>query len=217
MAQVAVDDRNAIGRAWDRVRTTTASVPRRLRGLGDGLSLDRALALVAVLLLPAGVTAIVLGWAGAARTPFLFEQVPYLISGGLLGVGLLTAGGLLYLATWVARSAQLAGERDDALRNVLTEVRDELRSLRTEGGAGAPALSVVPPMFERPDAVGAPLALDPGAAATQAIPVLKPFVATPSGTMYHRPECAVVNARDDLRRVSEEDGLRPCALCEPTA
>lgn len=55
---------------------------------------------VAVLL---GFVAIVLGWVGAARTAREIEQIPYLISGGIVGLALVVLGGLLLVATfWVA-------------------------------------------------------------------------------------------------------------------
>jgi hypothetical protein len=56
----------------------------------------RALALV---LCAAGFLAILLGWNGAARRAFVDQQFPYLISGGILGLGLLLLGiGLLLVA-----------------------------------------------------------------------------------------------------------------------
>jgi hypothetical protein len=38
---------------------------------------------------------VILGWAGAAGTPLLFERIPYLISCGLLGLGLIFCGGFV--------------------------------------------------------------------------------------------------------------------------
>lgn len=41
----------------------------------------------------------------------------------------------------------------------------------------------------------------------------------PTGTSYHRPDCALVTGKDEVRRVpaeaAERDGLAPCGLCEP--
>ena len=51
------------------------------------------------------------GWYGASHTAREIEQIPYLISGGLLGLGLVVLGGLLLSSTfWVA-----------VLRKLLTE------------------------------------------------------------------------------------------------
>jgi hypothetical protein len=42
------------------------------------------------------------------------------------------------------------------------------------------------------------------------------FVATASGTMFHRPECTVVANRPNLRNVgSDAPGMEPCRLCDP--
>lgn len=68
--------------------------------------------LLAGLALPAlGLVAILLGWWGASGSAYPSEQLPYVISGGLLGVGLIVAGGALfvrysltrYLRFWLVR------------------------------------------------------------------------------------------------------------------
>jgi hypothetical protein len=212
MAQVAVEDERSQRRS---IRERVAVVPDSFRALGELLTLDRVLTLAAVLLLPAGLAAIILGWHGAAHTPLLHEQVPYLISGGLLGVGLLTGGGLLYLASWIARSSQLAHERDEQVRELLADIRDELRTSRHVSGVAAPSA----PQPAAPQAAAAPSEHDL-APVTEEVPVVRTvrFVATPSGTMYHRPDCSVVAQRDDLRRVSgNEARMRPCGMCQPEA
>jgi hypothetical protein len=50
-----------------------------------------------------GIVAIVLGWYGAAHSSFLFQEIPYLISGGLLGVALVAGGGFLFFGAWLIR------------------------------------------------------------------------------------------------------------------
>jgi hypothetical protein len=40
---------------------------------------------------------------GAAHTTDLFEQIPYIISGGLLGLAVLISGGVCYLAFWLTQ------------------------------------------------------------------------------------------------------------------
>lgn len=144
---------------------------------------DRTLSLVAAVLLPLGLLVIVLGWYGAAHTPYLFEQVPYLISGGLLGLGLVTGAGLLYFGGWVARSAGAQQRAAEETLALLREIRDGLgdRSATSRAANGASG-----------------------------------FVATARGSMWHRPDCAAVAGRSDLRSVGPDgDGLRPCALCDP--
>lgn len=56
---------------------------------------DRA---TAVVLTIAGAVALTLGWAGSADTPFVAGQVPYLISGGLVGIFLLGIAGTLWIS-----------------------------------------------------------------------------------------------------------------------
>ncbi|MFL6206664.1 MAG: hypothetical protein ACJ739_15085 [Acidimicrobiales bacterium] len=56
---------------------------------------------VAAALMTTGLSIIVLGWFGAARSTIVEEQIPYLISGGLLGVALATIGALTLFAHWL--------------------------------------------------------------------------------------------------------------------
>lgn len=149
-------------------------------------SSEQVLAIASAVLLPLGLALVLLGWYGAAHTPYLFEQVPYLISGGILGLGLAVVGGLLYFGSWVARSASEQQRKDDELAEILREIRDELRHNATA----------------RPTASSGSNG--------------KPYVATQRGGMLHRPDCAVVAGRTDLKRIGVSgDGLAPCALCNP--
>lgn len=150
---------------------------------------DGLLGVVAAVLLPLGLLVILLGWYGAAHSPYLWEQVPYLISGGLVGIAMVLGAGLLYFGSWVARSAASQQRSGAELAALLQEIRDEL--------AHRPA-----PVNGAPNGKARR-----GAAA---------FVATARGSMWHRPDCAVVAGREDLRAVGPDgDGLRPCALCDP--
>jgi hypothetical protein len=154
---------------------------------GGRFEAERALAIASAVLLPLGLAVIVLGWYGAAHTPYLFEQLPYLISGGLLGLGLAIVGGLVYFGSWVARGAAEQRRQNEEVAALLRDIREDLR-----GGARS-----VP-------------------AARTAAPVNGSYVATAKGGMLHRPDCAVVAGRDDLRSVSSTgDGLAPCGLCNP--
>jgi hypothetical protein len=149
--------------------------------------LDGVLGLVSAVLLPLGLGLIVLGWYGAAHTPYLFEQVPYLISGGLVGLGLVTGAGLLYFGSWVARSAAAQQRAGEQMLDLLREIRD---------GLG-----------ERPS---------PRAASNGNGHHAGGFVATARGSMWHRPDCTVVLGREDLHLVAADGGgLQPCALCQP--
>jgi hypothetical protein len=76
-----------------------------------------------------GFVCILLGWYGAANSPYLYQEVPYLISGGLLGVALVIGGGVLVRSAWSMR--QIEEERRNALAIVRSVDRLEriLRSL----------------------------------------------------------------------------------------
>ena len=165
---------------------------RLLSRAGRG-RLDSALGVVSAVLLPLGLLLILLGWYGAAHTPYLFEQVPYLISGGLVGLGLVTGAGLLYFGSWVARSSAAQQRAGEEMLDLLREIREELA--------------------DRP----APRAASAGAGASGNGYHPEGLVATARGSMLHRPDCAVVTGREDLRQVSADDGLKPCALCQPLA
>src|SRR5207248_298807 len=70
---------------------------------------DKWLAIAGGVLMPLGVILIFIGWYGAAHTTRLFEEIPYLISGGLLGIVLSAIGAALYFGYWLTRL--VAGER----------------------------------------------------------------------------------------------------------
>lgn len=69
----------------------------------------RSTELTRMLLLPGAFSLVVgfifmfFGWYGAARTPRQIEQIPYLISGGFIGLGLVFVGALLLAsAMWMS-------------------------------------------------------------------------------------------------------------------
>ena len=183
-------------------RDVTASVaradaPRRTRRRAEAADapplrkVDKAMELVGIALLPIGITAILLGWMGAAKTGLVFAQIPYLISGGLLGVGLLMASGFVYFASWISRSAA-------AQRTQHRELVEVVRALQTQ-------------LALRPVAAPEGTAGSNGGGSAA-------FLATPSGTMFHRPDCAIVAGREDTREVAgDEAGMRPCGMCDPLA
>ncbi|GCD90748.1 hypothetical protein [Nocardioides sp. LS1] len=76
------------------------------------------------ILLPLGLVVIVLGWYGAANTPYQYDQLSYLVSGGLLGLGLTFAGGFLYFGAWLARMAADQKETAKRLADTLLALAD---------------------------------------------------------------------------------------------
>jgi uncharacterized membrane protein len=96
--------------------------------------LRKILQLIGMLAIAFGFVCIVLGWYGAAHSPYQYEEIPYVISGGLLGVALVIGGGVLVLCAWSLRQVE------EARRNAVAIVRsiDRLeRALQDYGDTGA--------------------------------------------------------------------------------
>lgn len=157
--------------------TSTRERPEPLRPV------DRLMEVVALVLLPLGIAALLVGWWGVASNGHVFLQLPYLASGGLLGLALLLAAGFIHLASWISRTAAVQRRQNEELLRAVTQLHAVL------AGAGAGANG------QRPH-----------------------YVATPSGTMFHRPDCAIVTGREDCHEVDPDDdaGMQPCGMCAPT-
>jgi len=90
---------------------------------------SRVLPIVAAATMTMGLTAILLGWFGAAQSTLVQEQIPYLISGGLLGLGLATIGALLFFSHWLTVSIKEARQREHARRQDHLELMEALHAL----------------------------------------------------------------------------------------
>ena len=112
---------------------------RRLRfrqALGRLAQRSQAIDLLKVVLVPgavlvvAGVALMLFGWTGAAHTARQIEQIPYLISGGLIGLAFVFLGGLLlasaFWMTVLRRFTEEAEERSAVQLRVLESRLDEL-------------------------------------------------------------------------------------------
>jgi hypothetical protein len=96
--------------------------------------LENARLLITLALLGAGVVFVILGWYGAAHTNILTEQIPYLISGGLLGLGLIVVAGVM--------AAGAAQERStDELRREIVRIVATMGSGVPDRGVRADAFS----------------------------------------------------------------------------
>ena len=166
---------------------TLAEAVARIKARATRIDLPRALAIGGASGIVLGFGLILLAWYGAAHTPFLFEQVPYMISGGLLGVALVFVGGFLYFAFWMTRSIQESRAQAKRTADVLDKIHGLLASGAVFGAAA-----------------------EAGAPSTNG-----EYVVTEKGTMFHRRDCTVVAGREDLRVVSAESGLEPCKVCDP--
>lgn len=164
---------------------------------------DQAMAVGAAVLLPLGLAMVMMSWYGAARTPYLFEQVPYLISGGLLGLGFVMTGGFVLFGSWIARTAREQRALSQELLEAVRAVRDEV--------AAQPAPEVVPAQSRRRGGSSNGSTANGNGAAHGGL------VATANGSMLHRSDCVVVANRDGVHAVSSQESgaLRPCRLCDP--
>ena len=105
------------------------------------LAHPRLLVSAAATLMTAGVTAVGLGWLGASRSTLVEEQVPYLISGGLLGVALATIGALALFSHWLTVAVKDARRHEAARREDHLELLEAIKALAPEGGVDGNARS----------------------------------------------------------------------------
>lgn len=120
----------------DGERRTAAPPKPRSRGTRGEFVRENARALAAVALLGAGIVFVLLGWYGAANTNILTEQIPYLISGGLLGVALIIVAG--FFASSAALERQNRELRED-LRRAIGSMGSGRPQFGAVGGTGAPS------------------------------------------------------------------------------
>lgn len=140
-----------------------------------------------------GGVALFLGWYGVSGEALTAKQLPYLVSGGLTGIGLLVLAGV-FLAT-------------DDIRRQLTKVDDlerkvnELHALFAADLAEPSIVASAPPAGS---AAGATVGL----------------VALPSGVSFHRAGCALVAGKSEATSVDaatiRRRQLRPCRVCDPS-
>ncbi len=79
--------------------------------------LRKIMQILGMLAIAFGFVCILLGWYGASHSPYQYEEIPYVISGGLLGVALVIGGGVLVLCAWSLRQVE------ESRRNALAIVR----------------------------------------------------------------------------------------------
>lgn len=117
---------------------------RRIRRVTSTIATERWLAIAGGVLMPLGVLLVIVGWYGAARTTRLFEQIPYVTSGGLLGIALACVGAALYFGYWLTRLVGHARDivdglarieaRLDGARGPSAAVDGDVRLVATRGG-----------------------------------------------------------------------------------
>jgi hypothetical protein len=144
---------------------------------------------VGAILMPLGLIAIFLGWYGVAHTKYQYDQLPYVVSGGLLGLALVFLGGFLYFGAWVARLGTEQRESTQRLTDAMLQLTDLIG--RQQGGATTGGA-------ERDEVHGAELVL------------------AGAGSTVHRRDCPLIAHREDLRPLNgDETGLGTCRVCRP--
>jgi len=151
-------------------------------------------------LVAAGIIAIVAGWFGVSGEALVAKQLPYLISGGVLGLGLIIFGSMFLGTEEVRRDTA----RLDALERLVAELHGVLLSR-----PDAPRLDSTAVAQRRNGrrgrgrAAGAPTGL----------------VALRGGQTFHLAGCRMVRDKSDVEEVDTATvrlrGLSPCRLCEP--
>jgi len=173
--------------AGSRQQRLAAAVKNlRTRQSLTAIPVDRWVLIAGAVMVPVGIALILLAWYGAAHKPLIIQQFPYLLSGGILGLGLMFTGGLAYFGYWVTRLVQENRRHTqelvaaiDRLAGLSGLAAEEDGSAVRAGGDGM-------------------------------------LVATATGTMLHRPDCPVVANREGVRRVkADAPGFEPCKICEP--
>lgn len=173
---------------------------RELRTGGGSLNLrERTLMILGGIFAPVGLVLVLIGWYGAAHTANLFEQIPYLISGGLFGLALVFLGAFCYFTHWLTELVKEQRRGSADFLEAITRLEDTIvRTSTFDHVNGATS-----PPSEPRGAIPVPLGDD------------VVLVATEKGTMAHRPECVVVVGKPGVHVVSPDEGLVPCKLCDP--
>lgn len=144
-------------------------------------------------LMPLGVLAICLGWYGSAHAHYEYDQNVYLISGGVLGLGLVFLGGFLYFGAWLSRMATDQRQASAQLTDALLALADVV-AVRQRASYVEPSHSEV----------------------TASIPALTDLVTAGTNTTVHRRDCPLINNRPDLHPyVSDGAIATTCRVCKP--
>src|SRR4051794_1492137 len=148
------------------------------------------------ILVALGVIALFLGWYGVSGESVVAKQLPYLASGGLVGVALVALGGRFMLIQDLRRDSR----RLDRLETMVNELHAAL--------------------LARPDAPGRSLREYSHDAEGSSNGHGSYFV-LPGGQSFHVEGCPMLEGKDRASKVRPQTvsrrGLTPCPLCEPVA
>jgi hypothetical protein len=143
------------------------------------------------ILIAIGALLLLAGYLGVSREVIVARQIPYLVSGGLLGLAAITLGGRLLLIEDLRRDSG----RLDRLEKAVQELHQVL--------------------LYRPDAPS----LSTATASANGSSAKTKLLVLPGGESFHRPDCPVIGDKPAGRSVTLETaqrkGLHACPLCQP--
>jgi len=105
----------------------------RLAQRGQAVDLLKVVLIPAAVLIAGGIGLMFFGWYGSAHTFRQIEQIPYLVSGGLIGLALVFLGGLLLAsAFWMTVLRRFTEESEERSREQLRALESRLDALVAE-------------------------------------------------------------------------------------
>src|SRR5437899_6431839 len=126
----------------------------RLRRRTKLVATERWLLVAGSIMVPLGGLLVILGWFGASHTGRLFEQIPYMISGGLFGLVLVIAGSFSFFGYWLARLVSDERQQSHQLIEALERIEGHLANGSNGAAKGtAPAPARAPLSSSRPEFV----------------------------------------------------------------
>jgi HAMP domain-containing protein len=158
------------------------------------------------ILVGAGAIAILIGYLGISREALVAKQMPYLISGGILGLALVAVG-TFYLATEELRRDS---RRLDRLERMVTQLHAVLLT-----HPDAPPAEEVDRLVRAFEATGP----SGNGHAHPDAPIPGELVALRGSRRFHRANCPMVAGKTGVGPVSattiREQRMQPCSMCEP--
>lgn len=175
--------------------------------------LHQVLFIAGAVLLPGGLIVIGLGWYGVAHTPYEYNQTSYLVSGGILGLGITFAGGFLYFGSWLARIAADNRESADKLSETLLLLAEAQRN--NAGSAAADEAPAAPAPTVSAAAPASATITRPAPSPARVKDAAPTLVVAGRGKTVHRSDCDLIAGREDLKPAgSDTTDLIPCRLCQ---
>lgn len=126
----AAVDPDAADRRSQRLLGGLADLSTRIRT--GGIDGERLLFVLGAVAAPLGMLLIGIGWYGSAGSGLVFEQIPYVVSGGFAGLGFVFIGCTLYACWWITRSIREQRERHDAVVQKQDELIAAVREMSQE-------------------------------------------------------------------------------------